>query len=260
MEKWQEEMAAIRAAMAENMKGFAEIRVLQKENAEESAKEIKEIRELQKESAEESAKEIKEIRELQKAYAEESAKEIKEIRELQKAYAEESAKEIKEIRELQKENAKEIKEVNRAVSGIGHTNGQIAEEFFYNSLDASKTFGGIHFDDVERDWRATSKNEKNEKIEGQYDIIMLNDVSVCLLEIKSKVRAEDVTNLVKTQLSAFNFLFPKYAPPKYTTYLGIGGMAFEAGAKEKAKELGVGILKLKGEVVEIDDKNLKAYS
>jgi hypothetical protein len=89
---------------------------------------------------------------------------------------------------------------------------------------------------------------------------MLNDVSVCLLEIKSKVRAEDVTNLVKTQLSAFNFLFPKYAPPKYTTYLGIGGMAFEAGAKEKAKELGVGILKLKGEVVEIDDKNLKAYS
>ncbi|MCL2845062.1 MAG: hypothetical protein FWE23_06390 [Chitinivibrionia bacterium] len=38
MEKWQEEMAEIRAAMAENMKGFAEIRELQKKNEEEFQK------------------------------------------------------------------------------------------------------------------------------------------------------------------------------------------------------------------------------
>ncbi|MCL2845663.1 MAG: hypothetical protein FWE23_09500 [Chitinivibrionia bacterium] len=43
MEKWQEEMAAIRAAMAENMKGFAELRELQKKSSEEADKRLEKL-------------------------------------------------------------------------------------------------------------------------------------------------------------------------------------------------------------------------
>ncbi|MCL2845361.1 MAG: hypothetical protein FWE23_07930 [Chitinivibrionia bacterium] len=48
MEKWQEEMAEIRAAMAENMKGFAELRESQKKTDEQMKKTGEEITRLNK--------------------------------------------------------------------------------------------------------------------------------------------------------------------------------------------------------------------
>jgi hypothetical protein len=63
--------------------------------------------------------------------------------------------------------------------------------------------------------------------------------------------------LVRKQVKKFKKLFPQYSNYKY--YLGIGGMSFTSGVEKRAKELGVGILKLKGDVVEIYDENLKVY-
>jgi hypothetical protein len=36
-------------------------------------------------------------------------------------------------------------------------------------------------------------------------------------------------------------------------------MSFEKGVREEAKKLGIGILKPKGDFVEVYDKNLKVY-
>ena len=215
MEKWEKELEAIRAIMAEGAK--------------------------------ESNERIAELRELQ----EENAKGFAELRELQK----ENAKELVELKNDIKVMAKEVQRLNATVCGIEKSNGLVAEESFYNSLSEKKIFGGIHFDNIERNMYGDGFGDDNS--EGEYDIVMLNGNSICIIEAKYKARVEDVFKLVRKQVKKFKKLFPQYSNYKY--YLGIGGMSFTSGVERRAKELGVGILKLKGDVVEIHDENLKVY-
>jgi hypothetical protein len=86
---------------------------------------------------------------------------------------------------------------------------------------------------------------------------MINGNSICIIETKYRVRPDNVSKLVNKQVKKFKRLYPEYS--KYDYYLGIGGMSFTSGVDKKAKELGVGILKLKGDVVEIHDENLQVY-
>jgi hypothetical protein len=127
----------------------------------------------------------------------------------------------------------------------------MTEEYFFNSLNATKTFGGISFDKIERNKYDVDFDN------GEYDIIMINGNCVGIIEAKYRVRPNDVSKLVKQQVIRFKNLFPQYSDYKY--YLGIGGMSFTNGVEKRAKELGIGILKLKGDAVEIHDENLKVY-
>jgi len=192
-------------------------------------------------------KELAEIR----AIMADSAKGMAELRELQK----ENAKEFAELKKEIKVMAKEVRRLNTTVCGVEKSNGMVAEESFYNSLSEKKTFGGIHFDDVKRNMYGDGSDDDNS--EGEYDIVMINGNSICIIEAKYKARVEDVFKLIKKQVKKFKKLFPQYGNYKY--YLGIGGMSFTNGVERRAKELGVGILKLKGDVVEIHDENLKVY-
>jgi hypothetical protein len=42
-------------------------------------------------------------------------------------------------------------------------------------------------------------------------------------------------------------------------YLGLGGMSFEKGIAEMAREQGIATLMLSGDAVEINDKDVKAW-
>jgi len=163
----------------------------------------------------------------------------------------------KEFEKLQKENAKGFEELRKELGGIGRSNGKMAEDYFYNSLDAAKTLGGVHFDVVERHLKNSIPLEDGKTLDGEYDIALINKDSLGIVEVKYTVEKEDVENLVKKQVENFKLLFPMYA--KYKFYLGIGGMSFNRQAEDAAKKLGVGILKLNGDAVEINDKNLKVY-
>ena len=147
--------------------------------------------------------------------------------------------------------------VNSEVKGIARSNGMVAEDYFYASLDKSKTLGGIHYDIVERNMKSAQKQKDGSKLSGQYDISMINDNAVCLVEVKYRVRVEDLLKLVDKDVGVFKTLFPQYAD--YQIYLAIGGMTFEENAINTAKELGMGILTFDGDAVVVYDKDLKVY-
>jgi hypothetical protein len=180
---------------------------------------------------------------------------------MDKDYWEKRSKEfwdgIAEIKEIQKENAKGVKELKESIFGVSTSNGMIAEDYFYNSLSVTKTFGGVHYDDIERNIRQTRKLPDKTRVRGEYDIMLSNDNAACVIEAKYRVRKEDVTELAGRQAANFKILFPEYAD--YKLYLGIGGMCFEEGAEAEAKKLGMGILKLNGDAVEVQDADLKVY-
>jgi len=144
------------------------------------------------------------------------------------------------------------------VAGIAKSNGMFAEDVFFRSLWHQKEFAGIHFDDVSDQFGGMLKLPDGTRLRDQFDIVMTNDVSVAIVETKYRAREKDVIELAETSVEHFKILFPYYKG--YKIYLGIGALAFEDKAVEKARERGIGLIKQVEDAVEdVTDWEVKAY-
>jgi len=150
-----------------------------------------------------------------------------------------------------------VKDINSNVVGIGHSNGEYAEEYFYNSLKKKMEFAGVHFDDISTDFKLLRKTPDGRRIEDQFDIVMLNGEAAAIIEIKYKARKDDPMQIVNQKVSNFRFLFPDYA--KLKIYLGLAAFTFEESAEKEAKKLGIGLLRQVGETVEYETNWVRAY-
>ena len=151
----------------------------------------------------------------------------------------------------------ELKETRKEVGGLGKSFGMFAECYFYESLKRSKQLGGITYNTVLDDVKNSHTMPNGEIIVGQFDIVMYNGDSIAIIEIKNKVQKEDIKDLINRKISDFKLLFLQHANKKF--YLGIAGFSFDKNAEQEALNSGVGILKLSGENVEIQDKHLKVF-
>ena len=148
-----------------------------------------------------------------------------------------------------------VKENSKLINGISKSNGDMAEDTVYNSLEQDMTFAGINFDFIARNWK---KHSKKLNMKSEYDVILENGDTMALIETKYKVRKDDVSKLVaKETENRFRKLFPNYN--NYKILLGIGGMSFDDDAIKEAKENGVGIIKVIGDKVEYYTDGIKIY-
>lgn len=151
-----------------------------------------------------------------------------------------------ELRESQKE-------MQRQLGGIGNTNGEFAENFFYSSLQQKMELGGVKFDYIEKNVSGRFRNLTDE-----FDIVLYNGDSIGILEVKNNVKSSNVKQLMTTKLQNFRTLHPGYADAKI--YLGIAGFTFENEAvKKEAKAAGFAVLEVQGDHHEADTSNMKAY-
>ena len=138
------------------------------------------------------------------------------------------------------------------LGGITDNNGSNTEDYFYNSLLDNPVLGGIKYDSISKNLEIRSK-----RTQGEFDLVMFNGESIALIECKYKAHKRDVEKLINTKVDSFKNLFPVYA--NYKFYLGIASFSFYPELEDFAKQNGVAILKQKGEIVEIEADNLKAY-
>jgi hypothetical protein len=138
------------------------------------------------------------------------------------------------------------------VGGMSKNNGLFAEEYFYNALNASRTYGNIKYD-------AVTQNMVNSagKVAGEYDVVMLNGSSVAIIEVKYRVHKNFPEKLATLRVKKFRKLYPRYAQHKI--YLGIAGFSFDEMAVANAKQLGIGLVKPQGDTIECDTEHIKAY-
>jgi len=149
-------------------------------------------------------------------------------------------------------------EMSKNITGISDSNGLFAEEFFLNTLSEKKEFAGIHFDEVEDDFKGTKKQPDGKRVKDQFDIVMTNAASVAVVEVKYRARKDDVETLAGRKLKNFKILFPEYNG--FKIYLGLAALAFEEGVVEEARKYGVGLLQQVGETIEYaTDWEVKAY-
>ena len=170
-----------------------------------------------------------------------------------------NAEQMKKTDEQMKKNAEQVKKDEAKLARMGFTlgsmsnnHGESTEEYFYNLLYDDPRLGIIKFDEITKNIHG-----KIARLEDEFDIAMYNGNNIALIECKYKAHEKDVMNLIEKKVQNFKQLFPYYA--NHTFYLGIASFSFYPKLEDLAKEKGVAILRQKGEVVEIEADNLKAY-
>ncbi len=146
----------------------------------------------------------------------------------------------------------QVERTSKELSNVGHNNGDYAEYYFYNALETSKTFAGISYDYVDRNVKHRTK-----RLQDEFDIVMYNGNSIALIECKYKAHENDLTKLVEKKVSNFRELNPDYA--NYTIYCGLASFSFYPKLEQQALDLGVAVLKQKGDLMEVNASTLRAY-
>ncbi|MFZ2967470.1 MAG: hypothetical protein WA080_00275, partial [Sulfuricurvum sp.] len=95
---------------------------------------------------------------------------------------------IKELRKSQqktdeqmKRNEAKLTKMGVLLGNISNNQGDVAEEFFYNSLEDKKDLAGIHYDFIDKNWKSSTKNLRDE-----FDIVMVNGKDIAIIEVKYK--------------------------------------------------------------------------
>jgi hypothetical protein len=146
----------------------------------------------------------------------------------------------------------QLKRTMEILSNVGHNNGAHTEDYFYNALQATMTFGGIKYDYIEK-----NIHQRSTRVQDGFDVVMYNGNSIALIECKYKAHENDLIHLTEKKVANFKALNPDYA--NYAIYCGLGSFSFYDKLEQRANELGVAILKQQGDITHIYAENLKAY-
>ena len=148
-----------------------------------------------------------------------------------------------ELKASQEKSDRRLDKVAKLVGNISNNQGDIAEEFFYNSLSSKPILAGINYDFCEK-----NTTRKKGDVEDEYDILLVNGNDVAIIETKYKAHSKDIDKLINKKYENFKKLYPEYA--NYNHHLGLASFNINDEVKEKALENNVMLLQRKGELIE----------
>lgn len=179
---------------------------------------------------------------------------LDEIRLILKELAQSQKETVAELKELGRETDRRIREASRNINGIADSNGLSAEQFFSSALERSPSLNGVSFDYAERNEK---RHEKRHRMREQYDVVLYSDEAVGIVEIKYRLRSEDVELLATRKVENFRVLFPEEASKKI--YLAAAGYSVDEQAIEAAKKLGVYVMTQAGDGIKILNDQARVY-
>ena len=159
----------------------------------------------------------------------------------------EMSKEIDKLRDSQNDSFKELRDSNKKlgkmVGGISNNQGDVAEEFFFNSLAAKPEVANITYDFVDKNITRTKG-----LLQDEFDLVMINGTDVLVIETKYKAHENDLDRLLNKKFPNFKQLYPQYK--NYRHHLGLASFHINDTLKEQALTNNVIVLQRKGKVIE----------
>jgi hypothetical protein len=134
-----------------------------------------------------------------------------------------------------------LEKIGRMVGAIGNNQGDVAEEYFVNSLKKRLKIGVMEFDYLVPNYIIESKHTQDE-----YDILLVNGDVVAAIEVKYKFHINDLDKLPKKIENLKNI--PQYK--NYKIYIGIAGFHISNDVVKEALKRGYFVLKRSGDVIE----------
>jgi hypothetical protein len=149
-------------------------------------------------------------------------------------------------------NAQRMKELQELMGSWDNNHGSFAEEYFFNSFEkGEQNFFGEKFNEIEKNLKAKQKNLRDE-----YDIVLYNCDSVAIVEVKFKAHQNDISKVLN-KANTFRILCPDYKD--YKIYLGLASMNFYDELEEECLAQGIAVIKQVGDMVIVNDKQLKVF-
>ena len=143
-----------------------------------------------------------------------------------------------------------LKKIGDQVGGLSNNHGFFAEEYFFNSFEnGQKTFFGEKFD-------SCKKQLKGLRYEDEYDIVLLNGHSVGIVEVKYKVHAKDIDNVID-KVKSFKINFDDFRNHRY--YLGLASLVFNENIEKECIKQGIAVIKQVCDTVVVNDEGLKVF-
>ena len=171
-----------------------------------------------------------------------------------------NSKDIAELRRSQEKTDAQLaktdarlEKVAKILGNIGISNGDFAEELFFNSLYANPFLGGLRYDSVERN----VPNGRRHRDEGEYDIVMYNGDTVALIEVKYKAHIKDIAKLLKNEPQNFRKTFTEYKD--YQFYLGLASTVTDGKLITEAREAGIFLLTQRGQHIEVVNEAVHSF-
>jgi hypothetical protein len=174
-----------------------------------------------------------------------------ELKDLVASLAIEQKKTDEQMRKTDEQLKKTDERLNKIASivgGISNNQGDVAEEYFINSLKDKLRIGNLDFDYLIPNYVIKGRDIKDE-----YDILLVNGESVAIVEVKYKVHPNDILKLEK-KIENLKKL-PQYK--NYKVYAGIAGFYIPDTLIEEIVKQGYFVLQRKGEIIESYTDNLK---
>ena len=144
-----------------------------------------------------------------------------------------------------KETDKKINKLSELYGGVSHGLGYAAEDYFFNAIDSNLTI-----DNVKYNYIIKNDERKLGEISQEYDIVIVNDSKIIVVEVKHNFYPSDVEKFTKKMLPKFYTLHPEYK--SHTVYGAIAGITMQQETKELANENGLYIF-----TQSQDDNNIK---
>lgn len=138
---------------------------------------------------------------------------------------------------------KQISTVNKQISSLGGKWGRFVENIVAPSCETIFLDRGI---DVHQVSQRVRKRVNGDTLE--IDVLVTNQDSVLVVEVKSSLGVEDVKDLI-VDLKRFRQFFPEYEQKRL--YGAVAGIEIEGGADIYATNQGLFVLKQKGEAMGI---------
>ncbi|MEA3228768.1 MAG: hypothetical protein U9P38_06835 [Campylobacterota bacterium] len=157
---------------------------------------------------------------------------------------EDLAQAILRLEASQEKSDRRLDKVAKLVGNISNNQGDIAEEFFYNSLASNPTLAGINYDFADK-----NVTRHRQGVQDEYDILLINGKDIAILEVKYKAHSTDIEKLTHKKYENFKKLYPEYK--NYNHHLGLASFYISEDVKEEASKNSVILLQRKGDLIEV---------
>ncbi len=149
---------------------------------------------------------------------------------------------------------KEMREVRQELGGFGKSQGELAERYFQKAIQRNMKL--LHVDISEMD-NNVSRFSKKLNLREEYDLVLTNSDVVILVEIKHKLRSENVEKFYSQKIPNFRRLFPE--KKDYQILGAVAAFLFEEDSQELAEKYGFFILTKANKELEILNENYISY-
>jgi len=147
----------------------------------------------------------------------------------------------KKTDEQMKKTDEKLERMGIYLGNVTRNQGDVAEEFFFNSLVNEPRLGSIYFDDIVK-----NMHKNRHKVEEEYDLFLTNGDTIAIIEVKYKAHSNDLTKLDR-KMGNFKLLFPIYKD--YKLYGALASFYINDDTKKEALERGYFVLQRSGDLI-----------